>query len=382
MAEGGAFDAAPPPVGGLGNFKGVMLCNRPSDEPKSHGGGDGTLPFKSMISASYSDKPGLTPCKNFEPTVKKRGSSAALRRHVQWLKELQEQMRGEREQYEEEEVQSEERRKRMQAFFDKHREGVRQMLAERDAKGPLRDGSEAKAVPKPAPAKSAPSKPLWAMTAQEKEDYEEGDADSLINFAENLDYEKFIGDLDFKQGMEALKDRAGKLQKEQTAFKDSLVQSFNQMEDDEEGRSTSVGSPRALEGDGVEGQSILGDLRSEYSVGTSRRSMGAERYGADGRPEWDGSTALGDNDQVDRELKAAADVVLESNPQMRAIHSKESVQKIIERAKEKVPESLAEAMQSGAVAAPVITQSEDTQNKLHKIVDPSSLPYLYRSPAV
>lgn len=382
MAEGGAFDAAPPPVGGLGNFKGVMLCNRPSDEPKPHGGGDGTVPFKSMISANYSDKPGLTPFKNFEPTVKKRGSSAALRRHVQWLKELQEQMRGEREQYEEEEKEGEEKRKRMQAFFDKHREGVRQMLAKRDAEGPQPDGGavDAKAVPKP--AKSAPSKPLWAMTEQEKETYEEGDADSLINFAENLDFEKFIGDLDFKQGMEALKDRAGRLQKEQNAFKDSLVQNFNTTEDDEEGRSTSVGSPRGLDGDAVEGQSILGDLRSEYSVGTSRRSMGAERYNADGRPEWDGSTALGDDDHVDRELKAAADVVLECNPQMRAIHSKESVQKIIERAKEKVPESLVEAMREGAMTAPVITQSEDTQNRLHKIVDPSSLPYLYRSPAV
>merc|ERR1712190_50462 len=101
-----------------------------------------------------------------------------------------------------------------------------------------------------------------------------------------------------------------------------------------------------------------------------------------GQQDWDSSTACGDErPHVDNETRSIADSVLESNPQIRAVHSKESVQKIIEKAREKT--SLAEHMaQEGPVPVPVITASADTQNRLHKPVDPSMLPYLYRSPAI
>merc|ERR1719188_678430 len=142
-----------------------------------------------MISATYSEQAGLTPCKNFEPTVKKRGPSAALRRHVQWLRELQDQMRGEREQFDNEEQDGEARKERMKAFFSKQREGVRAMMAERDAAKPLRGEHVAQPPPGEAPAKKKVkgpppmAKPLWAMTAAEKECFEEEEGDDLINFA-------------------------------------------------------------------------------------------------------------------------------------------------------------------------------------------------------
>jgi len=247
--------------------------------------------------------------------------------------------------------------------------------------------SVAQPMPSEAPAKKKVkgppvAKPLWAMTAQEKECFEEEEGDDLIDFAEGLDYDKFIGDLEFKQGLEALRDRAGKLSKEQNSFKDALIQDFNASnpDDDDEDQSTAVGEP--LE-DGVEGQSLLGD-RSEYSVGTSRRS--AERFNENGQPEWDSSTACGDERAaMSREAQAAAEMVLECNPQMRQIHSKESVQKIIERAQKTAPPpaDLAEMFdREGPVPVPVITQSHDTLNRLHKPADPSLLPYLYRSPAI
>jgi len=239
-------------------------------------------------------------------------------------------------------------------------------------------------------AEKAKSKPLWAMTAQEKESFEDGEADDLINFAENLDFEKYVGDCDFREGLDALKDRAGKLSREQESFKDALVRDFNtKLGDDLEERSTSVGS--ADFEDGIEGASMLGDLRSEGG-GPRRRRRGEERYNADGRPDWDGSTTCGDDEEQqlggykDR-LKDAAELVLESAPQMRAIHSKESVQRIIEKTRknleERPPMDIREAMErDGPVHAPVIVTSQDTQNRLHKLVDPSQLPYLYRSPAI
>merc|ERR1719235_2152567 len=79
------------------------------------------------------------------------------------------------------------------------------------------------------------------MTQQEKDDFEEGEADELINFAENLDYDKFMNDLEFRKGLASLQDRAGKLKKESDAFKDALIADFNALQEDDEERSTSAG---------------------------------------------------------------------------------------------------------------------------------------------
>jgi len=401
-------DDAPPPVGGLGNFKGVMLCNRPADDPTSQlQSGDGPVPFRSMVSAAHGEQLGLTPCKTFEPQVKTRGPSAALRRHVRWLKELQGQMQEERNEVEAEEGANQDREKRMKDVFADHREGVREMYRQRqeemDAEEAALDAEKrtkreaekaAKAAKKAAKegavaAVAVPKKvkPLWAMTEMEKERFDEDDADNLISFAENLDYDKMLGDLDFRQKLGALKDRSNKLQKEQDAFKDSLVADFNALADDEERSTSSGGSPRSgiarLE-DGIDGHGLLGDLQSEYSVCSSRRDKEKEAKPLD----WDSSTQCDEYDKVDAEVRNAVDAVLESNTAMRGIHSKGSVQRIIEKAKERIgseppAKDIYELMRrEGAAPVPVITASADTQNKLYKPVDPSMLPYLYRSPAV
>jgi hypothetical protein len=351
------------------------------------------MPFKSMSSTSTRDAIGLTPCRSFEPTVKKRGPSAALRRHVRWLKELQDQMQAERQNAEEDEKQADERKQKMKVSFEKHREAVREMIQAREMEQQQTlDGASKPKAPEVAPKeRSVPKKaaksvkPLWAMTEEEKDKFEEDEGDDLIDFAENLDYEQLLGDLEFRQGLAALKDRHGKLRKEQDSFKDALVRDFNEKAaaEDEE-RSTSVGSPRGLE-DGIEGASALGDLKSEYSVGSSRRSRGAGRAGAEhgGPPEWDASTNCGeDRPEINPKVKDAVDMVMESAPQLKQIHSKESVQKIIEASKAKQADLITLMNTQEAVPAPVIVASEDTQLRLHKPVDASLLPYLYRSPAV
>jgi hypothetical protein len=306
-------------------------------------------------------------------------------------------MKAERNEVEAEENVAQEREKRMKDFFSDHREGVREMykqrqeemnaeeaakdvekrtkrLAEKEAKKQAKEATVQKTV-----------KPMWAMTEMEKEHFEEDEADNLIAFAENLDFEKMMGDIDFRQKLVALKDRSNKLQKEQDAFKDALVADFNVLAEDEERSTSAGGSPRSgmarLE-DGIDGHGLLGDLQSEYSACSSRRREEKEPR----PPEWDSSTQADEREKVDPELRSAAEAVLESHTAMRGIHSKGSVQKIIEKAKERIPPPPAdiyELMQREAAhPVPVITASADTQNKLHKPVDPSMLPYLYRSPAV
>merc|ERR1719450_1791947 len=171
-----------------------------------------------------------------------------------------------------------------------------------------------------------------------------------------------MNDLEFRKGMAELKDRAGKLKKESDAFKDALLADFNAMQGDEQDRSTSAGDFE----EGIDGQSLLGDHRlgSEYST-CSRKSRGEERYG-DGKKDWDSSTNAGDDrPRVDHDVQDLADQVLESHTQMRGIHSKGSVQKIVEKTRERQvaelppPKDLHELMlREGPAPAPVITNSE------------------------
>jgi len=388
--QGAAPFDTPPPPSGLGNFKGVMLCNRPTDEVKAVA--EVPMPFRSAVASN--SEVGLRPLRNYEPTVKKRGPSAALRRHVRWLRELQEQMREDRNQVEQEEQDEEAKRMKMKAAFDKQRQAVRGLMKERHDKLKEEEATaKADKTAKPSfaaadegsvPAKAQSAKPLWAMTPQEKDKFEEEEFDDLINFVEGLNFDKYVGDLEFRQALGALKDRTGKLKKEQEAFKDELLASFNASLDDEDYEESTAAGSSKLE-DGVDGQSLLGDLHSEYSVASSRRSRNKEARD-NGQREWDSSTAAGEERPVvDPEVKDMAEVVLEQNPKFRAIHSKDSVQKIIEkvRADPVLDMPLADHMRlEGPCPVPVITASSDTQNRLHKPVDHSMLPYLYRSPAI
>jgi len=380
--------SAPPPPGGLGNFKGVMLCNRPTEiqMDRATRDADAPPPFKSTVSATHNDVLGLNPKApqiTTDSQTKLRGPSAALRKHVQWLKELQKQMTDEKDALDMESEEAEKKKTRMKKFCEKQREAVQAVLNS-DYEVKAEDLHEAlKTAGKGTKNKDGKRvKPLWAMTEKEKEQHQEQEASELISFAEDLDFDKYIGDLEFRENLEVLKDRAGKLEKEQASFKDDLVKEFNA--DDE---STAVGSPRGLDIDalsGVEGSS-LGAGEGIDDLGGKRRKRRTEDPDQAG-PDWDSSTACGDDKvKVNDDDKAMAAHLLEINPNLRGIHSEKSVQKVLEKQREKAKEmvDLVEHLKANVSAPePVIVTSADTQGKAKKKVDPSMLPYLYRSPAI
>lgn len=303
-----------------------MLCNRPPDEPSRAGGGevDHQPPFKSTISATQRDQLGLPPAKDgkkIEPIsdVKTRGPSAALRRHCQWIKELQQQVREDRRRAESGERMEQERRDRMQEEFKRQREAIRRVKQSRDVGDIHPHEIEAIMRPKADRRKTQQDthKPLWAMTEEEREGFEDEEADDLIRFAEGIDFDKYITDLEFRQGLEAMRDRAKKLQREQDAFKDSILREFN--EDEEECESTTAG----------------GDPNAEAGADRATSRRAASDDFPDNRPDWDASTACGeDRPAADRARQAAAEQVLQANPSLRGVHSKGSMQRLIERASE------------------------------------------------
>jgi len=334
---GGFAAAAPPVVEGLGNYKGVMLCNRPVEDShpaRLRGSAEnGPPPFKCAVSAGGSDQLGLQPAKKMEPrsAVKTRGPSAALRRHVQWIKDLQVQVAEEHQRIADDDKAQEQRRQRMQVLFKEQRDNIKELKRQgfnnTDDVRKLESHLQLKA---PSTAKSKSKKPLWAMTEEEQEDLEDEEAADLINFAENLDFEKYMGDAEFRHQIQVMKDRAKKLQREQDKFKDDLIRDFNaQADDGDEFGSAYTGSPRGSQADGG---SQLGDLPGR--TGPAGRARG----GVDDRPDWDSSTAFGeDGPLVDRETRSDAGRVMDAMPHLKGIHSKESVQRIIEKAREGTP---------------------------------------------
>jgi len=324
-SDAGGYSSAPPPLGNVGCFKGVMLCNRPPDDLSRAGGGEAGRPpppFKSTVAAAEREQVGLPPAKDsgrpeHPGGVKTRGPSAALRRHCQWIRELQEQVRADQQQAEASEQLQQERVQRMQEAFRRQREAVRQIKKDRDVGSIPREEIEAILGGKGGGGRPrrAAQKPLWALTEEEREGVEEEEADDLIRFAEGIDFDQYIHDFEFRQGLEVLQDRARSLKRDQDAFKDSLLREFEARDDE--------GSP---------------DLDAGTEAGCSDRTT-SRRFGpasaAGDRPDWDASTACSDDRHaVDRDARAAADRILEANPQLRAVHSKGSVKKLIERASE------------------------------------------------
>merc|ERR1719198_322262 len=140
------------------------------------------------------------------------------------------------------------------------------------------------------------------MTQEEKDGVEEEEAAMLIEFAENLDFEKYMGDAEFRQHLRVVQDRANKLTKEQDKFKDDLIREFNAQAGDEEDEfgSAYTGSPR---GSQAEGGSQLGDLPG--------RTGPARIRGDNDRPDWDASTAMSEDvPKLDREARSDAGRVL------------------------------------------------------------------------
>lgn len=309
------------PLSGLGNYKGVMLCNRPPDD-MSKTREDGTQPpFKSTVAAV--EQLGLAPPRRAEAVgtsseVKLRGPSAALRRHCRWIKELQEQVRQDRQSAEDGVSAQEARQARMAEVFKQQRDAVRQIKFDRDVNDIHPDEIEAIIKPKSKGASggSGAQKPLWAMTEAERDGAEEVEADDLIRFAEDLNFDQYIGDLEFRECLQVMKDRAKKLQKEQDAFKDSILKAFN---------------------DEVAGEDDnLSDLYEGSVMSDDRASRLRARQGAPDRPDWDSSTACGEDNAscMSKGARAAAEDALMANPKLRGVHSKASMQRIVEKASE------------------------------------------------
>jgi hypothetical protein len=99
---------------------------------------------------------------------------------------------------------------------------------------------EAQAVvdeqPEPVKSEKAPSekpkakkaaKPAWATTEKQQEDFKEAEIDDLLEFAYELDYEKYMEDFEVRQALAVIKERVVKI-KEEPDWKEKMAEEWNQ----------------------------------------------------------------------------------------------------------------------------------------------------------
>jgi hypothetical protein len=223
MPENGA------PGANIGNYKGVMLCNRPfAGAAAAAKTSQKTTP--SFLTGKPAEKIGANVpiMKDTKAPVNRSKKHTALSRHKKWLVDLQKTKDSlEQEMLADEQLKLEKKEKFMERER-KMRAAVRGVDADADAdaKDSSRyagskygddefdvDFDEGNA---PAASQKKSNKPMWAMTEEKaskaQERKEEEEAEDLLDFAAGLDFDKFIDDMEVRAMMDQVKGRVDELE--------------------------------------------------------------------------------------------------------------------------------------------------------------------------
>ena len=93
-----------------------------------------------------------------------------------------------------------------------------------------------KAVSEKSVKKQKKSKPAWAVTEKQSEKEKEDEIDQLLEFAYELDYEKYMEDFEVRQALAVIKDRVNEI-KQQPDWKQKLADEWNQTDEQKETKS-------------------------------------------------------------------------------------------------------------------------------------------------
>lgn len=86
---------------------------------------------------------------------------------------------------------------------------------------------------KKASAVAKKSKPAWATTEKQQEENKEAEIDDLLEFAYELDYEKYMEDFDVRQALAVIKDRVAKI-KEEPDWKQKMADEWNEAKEEDQ----------------------------------------------------------------------------------------------------------------------------------------------------
>mmetsp|Transcript_16732 Transcript_16732/g.28367 ORF Transcript_16732/g.28367 Transcript_16732/m.28367 type:complete len:387 (+) Transcript_16732:42-1202(+) len=356
---------------GVGNYKGVMLCNRPfggtAVSSKMAGGGGGKTTFNCGV---VPESTGLNvPISAKEKLVKRPNPDSVLAKHKKWLADLQKNNDRLEIEFLEEAKRKEEQQRKFQEQQRKMREASRQILHGADSKedykaggseyvdesgttvGPAtEDDSSLQAQAKSAGGSKVQFKPAWAMTEKAADDQVEemksGEEDALLEFAQGLDFDRYIGDIEVQTMMERLRKRIIDLERDVAL----------------EEMKNADAETRAL-------------LREKLAkMGATEASLQVE----------------GAAQSAESEAMVAARALLQEEEDLQAVHSAKSAAALLKTAKDKISQVTAAVHPpEGPPAEPrvlnepvMITHEPSEGTRLNGKNEISNLPYMRRNPAV
>lgn len=384
------------PRASIGNYKGVMLCNRPNEfgqvqKPERQG----KAPFISRVDPK--EQIGLNPTKKIiNVPEKKKDSNSILTRHKRYLKMLQEKKLIEKLENENEENQKKETMKKFKEQTAQQRKKIKNLKTDKQENATTANKKEnpeeeKKAVAKltkenlarneeqysqksKASKKADKKKPAWAKTEQQLKQEEEEEIDDLIEFAYDLDYEKYMEDLEVRQALALIKERVEEIKKDEE-WRTKIAQEWNEAE-----ANPNEGSNRKRKQD--DDAKSVASIRTSVT-GRSKMSKRSELMDEIKREErhkedWDTSTQ-GDRRKPTLEEKLAsklADQILENNPNLKGIHSKVSMRKMLEK------EAARQLLENdgGGYQGPKVSTVKD--HEMRRDIQASNLPYLHKNPAI
>ena len=89
---------------------------------------------------------------------------------------------------------------------------------------------------------SKKSKPAWATTEKEQEETKEAEIDELLEFAYDLDYDKFMEDFEVRQAFAIIQDRVKEIKQDQD-WKEKIAEEWNKTAELEEAQAAQVKEP-------------------------------------------------------------------------------------------------------------------------------------------
>eukprot|EP00644_Phytophthora_capsici_P008009 jgi/Phyca11/573931/estExt2_Genewise1.C_PHYCAscaffold_580041 len=330
----------------IGNYKGVMLCNRPFNGVSSkamaketrYGAKTDNNVVDNSKAAFLAGNPGEPLGLNVpilsEPAhaFRRDKKNTALSKHKKWLHDLQKERWRLQEALAEDEQAAQKRRERFSQREAKMREAVRSN----------NDGDE-DAEEK----KKNLDRPMWALTkatADEKLDnLEDAEANDLIDFANNLDIDQFMDDVEIKARVAQVEQQLAQ------------VQSIVDYEEAEEKRYE----------------------REQQRLEELANGGGALNGNDLSRIGWDCAEAK-DDDAI-----SVASSVLSECKSIRSVHSVRSVSAITKRVEAKLLTNGAASEAGSTLSAPrIVTIDEDQGVRMQIKTLPSNLPYIHRNPAI
>jgi myosin heavy subunit len=215
----------------IGNYKGVMLCNRPND-PSDKPQREGPTPFISRVTVK--EQLGLNPAtKQAQVLVRPKKTLEILNRHKQWLFQLQKQkddnLQKELERTKIQEVKIQKMKKKYSTSKKPEESSDPSKESPDQIKEPSKPSKSEKLTEKNLKTLEKEAKPKWALTQEQAEELEELEVDDLLQYVNDLDYDKFIEDLEVRQALEIVKERVEEIKKDKE-WKTKIAEKFNEDE--------------------------------------------------------------------------------------------------------------------------------------------------------